>query len=99
MSFDDAMNGKPDQEMELKMDMEAKVDYPLASIKFSNVHHLTLHFPTNFGAEQSRIYYIGLRGSFQREFKESVVIATYESRPVPDDHKADIREEVHRHVF
>jgi len=99
MSFEDVNQGKPDQEMELKIDTEAKVDYPLASIKFSNVHHLTLHFPRNFGAEQTRIYYIGLRGSFQHEFRERIAIATYESRAMPDDHKAEVPDKVHHHVF
>jgi hypothetical protein len=99
MSFEDVTNGKPDQEMELKMDTEAKIDYPLASHKFSNLHYLTLHFPTNFGSEQTRIYYIGLRGSFQHDFRERIAIATYEARPVPDDHKANLRDQVQRHVF
>lgn len=60
MSFDDAAQGKPDQEMELKMDTEAKIDYPLSSIKFSNVYNLTLHIPRSFGGEQTRIYYVSV---------------------------------------
>lgn len=99
MSFEDVEHGKPDQEMELKMDSEAKIDYPLAAQKFSNVHYLTLHFPKNFGGEKTRVYYIGLRGSFQHDFRERIAIATYEARPIPDDHKADVKEEVMRHVF
>lgn len=99
MSFEDAAQGKPDQEMELKMDTEAKLDYPLAAHKFSNVHCLTLHFPANFGGEQSRLYYIGLRGSFQHDFRERIAIATYEARPIPDDHKAEIPDQINRHVF
>lgn len=93
------MQGRPDQEFELKMDTEAKIDYPLASAKFSNIYYLTLHFPISFGHEQSRIFYIGLRGSFQHDFREKVAIATYEARPIPDDHKANIPDQIHRHVF
>ncbi|KAI6240125.1 PITH domain-containing protein [Aphelenchoides fujianensis] len=96
--FEDAQSGKPEQEMELKMDSEAKIDYPLAAFKFSNVFHLTLHFPKNFGAEQTRIFYIGLRGSFQNNFREKVVIANYEARPVPDDHKGEIPDQAHHHI-
>ena len=33
-------------------------------VKFSSVYNLTLHFPKNFGAEKTKIYYIGLRGEF-----------------------------------
>ncbi|CAD5216759.1 unnamed protein product [Bursaphelenchus okinawaensis] len=99
MSFEDVTAGKPDQEVELKVDTEGRVDYPLISTKFSNIYYLTLHFPKNFGAEQTRIYYIGLRGSFQHGFREKVAIATYEARPMPDDHKANTRDQVQRHVF
>ena len=33
-------------------------------VSFSNVHHLSLFFPRNFGDESSRVYYIGLKGDF-----------------------------------
>jgi hypothetical protein len=89
MSFAEAQGAKTEQEMELKQDDDAKVDYPLIATKFSNVTSLAFHFPTNFGAERTRIYYIGLRGEFLRPRQEEkkVVIATYESRPMLDDHK------------
>ncbi|KAH7731323.1 PITH domain containing protein [Aphelenchoides avenae] len=98
MGFDDATSAKPDQEVQLKHDDSAKVDYPLVANKFSNVHHLTLHFPANFGAETTRVYYIGLRGSFQHDFREKVAIATYEARAMPDDHKAEIPDAAHHHI-
>ncbi|KAF6164320.1 hypothetical protein GIB67_029203, partial [Kingdonia uniflora] len=30
--------------------------------RFQSVGNLTLHFPENFGAETTQIYYIGLKG-------------------------------------
>ena len=32
--------------------------------RFSNVEHLSIYFPENFGSDTSRIYYIGLKGDF-----------------------------------
>lgn len=32
--------------------------------KFTNVNHLTLFFPSNFGGDHTRIHYIGLKGDF-----------------------------------
>uniref|UniRef100_A0A915MAI5 PITH domain-containing protein n=1 Tax=Meloidogyne javanica TaxID=6303 RepID=A0A915MAI5_MELJA len=92
MSFDDCENAKEDQQIELKQDSDASIDYPLMSSKFNSVGHLTLYFPANFGDEKTIIYYIGLRGEFQSEFRNKIVIATYEARPVPDDHKAGLRD-------
>lgn len=32
--------------------------------RFSNVSHLSIHFPKNFGAETTKIFYIGLKGEW-----------------------------------
>lgn len=32
--------------------------------RFSNVYHLSIHFPKNFGAETTKIFYIGLKGEW-----------------------------------
>ncbi|KAL7078724.1 hypothetical protein ACQ4LE_002060 [Meloidogyne hapla] len=98
MSFDDCENAKADQQIELKQDCDASIDYPLMSSKFNSVGHLTLYFPANFGDDKTIIYYIGLRGEFQSEFRDEIVIATYEARPVPDDHKAGLRDMVNHQL-
>ena len=79
MSFDDA-GAAADQEFSLVRDTDGSVqyktkveedtlgilaiDYVSQVVTFSSVHHLTLHFPTNFGADNTKIYYIGLAGEF-----------------------------------
>ena len=77
MTFDDA-GAAADQEFSLVRDTDGSVQYKTKVEKgnvnflryfsqvvtFSSVHHLTLHFPTNFGADNTKIYYIGLAGEF-----------------------------------
>lgn len=58
-------------------------------VKFSSVHHLTMHFPRNFGSEITKVYYIGLRGEFTQAHRHGVTICTYEARPNISDHKTE----------
>ena len=48
----------------LKREITNLLRYFFQVVTFSSVHHLTLHFPTNFGADNTKIYYIGLAGEF-----------------------------------
>jgi len=99
MSFDDAV-GTAEQEFALTRDDDGRVEYELKPTKFSNVSHLSLHFPTNFGSEDSstKIYYIGLKGDYLREHNEGIVLATYEARPMLKDHKSELPETGHHQV-
>ena len=77
MTFDDA-GAAADQEFSLVRDTDGSVQYKtkvekgnyqlpqifFQVVTFSSVHHLTLHVPTNFGADNTKIYYIGLAGEF-----------------------------------
>ena len=54
--------------------------------KFSNVRSLTLYFPSNYGADKTRIEYIGLSGDATPLVKDPV-ITIYESAANPADHK------------
>lgn len=56
-------------------------------VTFNNVHHLSLHFPCNFGGDKTKIYYIGLRGEFFASHHHGVTICNYESAPNISDHK------------
>ena len=59
---------------------------------YFSVHHLSLHFPTNFGEDVTEIYYIGLKGEFTPGHRTGVVNAVYEARPMLEDHKQDLKE-------
>ena len=57
---------------------------------FSSVHHITLHFPKNFGAEQTKIYYIGMKGDWSEAHRHGVTLCNYEATPSIADHKDKI---------
>ncbi|KAJ3270486.1 hypothetical protein HDV01_007793 [Terramyces sp. JEL0728] len=54
--------------------------------KFTNVRDLTLFVPSNFGADQTVISYIGLKGEFQTVNRDPI-ITNYELAANPADHK------------
>ncbi|EDW12950.1 PITH domain-containing protein CG6153 isoform X1 [Drosophila mojavensis] len=86
MTFDDA-RGKADQEFELTRDCRGEVEYSPKVVTFSSVHHLSLYFPSNYGDDVTRIYYIGFRGEFTEAHFHGVTICNYESRANISDHK------------
>jgi len=61
-------------------------------VKFSSVTHLTLHFPSNFGDETSKIYFIGLKGDWSPAHQHGVTLCTYETTPSMADHKDKVLE-------
>ncbi|XP_067949317.1 PITH domain-containing protein 1-like [Watersipora subatra] len=86
MTFDET-GSTPDQEFELTRDESGTVEYSIKAAKFNNVSQLCLHFPTNFGAEATKVYYIGLRGDFMQAHREEIVVVNYELNANPADHK------------
>jgi len=93
MTFD-ACGSKADQEFELVNDQEGRVEYATKMVTFSNVYHLSLHFPSNYGGDTSKIYYIGLKGEWTAANRVGVVNAVYEARPMMQDHKQDTGEKL-----
>ncbi|XP_044752305.1 PITH domain-containing protein GA19395 [Coccinella septempunctata] len=91
MTFDD-VSIPPDQEFVLHHDTQGSLEYATKVVTFNNVHHLTLHFPSNFGGEKTKIYYIGLRGEFFVSHHHGVTICNYESAPNISDHKNQLDE-------
>ncbi|XP_063529929.1 PITH domain-containing protein GA19395 [Cydia strobilella] len=97
MTFDD-VTMEPDQVFELHRDSEGVLEYAPKIVTFSSVTHLTMHFPSNFGADNTKIYYIGLKGEWAPGHKHGVTICTYEARPNLDDHKLKHLDSVSRHI-
>jgi len=91
MTFDDA-GAAADQEFNLVRDTTCTLEYKVKVVSFSSLHHLTLYFPSNFGADQTKIFYIGLAGEFTKCDRVGVVNAVYEARAIPEDHKTRDRE-------
>uniref|UniRef100_A0A069DQI4 Putative thioredoxin-like protein n=2 Tax=Triatominae TaxID=70999 RepID=A0A069DQI4_9HEMI len=97
MTFDDT-GLIPDQEFDLHPDTTGTLEYSTMVVKFSSVHHLTIYFPQNFGAENTKLYYIGLRGEFTPAHRHGVTICTYEAKPNVADHKTEVFNPVSHHV-
>ncbi|KAM3934195.1 PITH domain-containing protein 1 [Leptodactylus fuscus] len=86
MSFDD-VGREADQVFSLHIDTTGELEYPTKIARFSNVFHLSIHISKNFGAEYTKIYYIGLRGEWTEAHRHEVTICNYESAANPADHK------------
>lgn len=99
MTFDD-VRLEPDQNFQLIRDETGSVEYQMKMSKFASLSHLTLHLKGTFEEDQSAIvYYIGLRGEFMEPFRQEITLATYEARPVPQDHKGEIPEAMSHQIF
>lgn len=85
MTFDE-VTLQPDQEFELQKDTDGTLEYCPKIVIFSSVTHLSMHFPSNFGADTTKIYYIGLKGEWTPGHRHGVTICSYETMPNLDDH-------------
>ncbi|XP_014672731.1 PREDICTED: PITH domain-containing protein CG6153-like, partial [Priapulus caudatus] len=92
MTFDD-VTVAPDQEFEMQPDYEGVLEYATKPVKFSSTTHLSIYFPKNFGADTTKVYYMGLRGEFTQAHRHEVTICSYEARANPSDHKTNLFEE------
>ncbi|XP_044769838.1 PITH domain-containing protein 1 isoform X1 [Neomonachus schauinslandi] len=63
MSFDDT-DREPDQTFSLNRDLTGELEYATKISRFSNVYHLSIHISKNFGADTTKVLYIGLRGEW-----------------------------------
>eukprot|EP00124_Ichthyophonus_hoferi_P003132 Ihof_evm2s254 gene=Ihof_evmTU2s254 len=64
IDFDNVDDCVPLQELELSPDPTGRLDYPTRVTKFQNLHSITMFFSSSYGADISKIFYIGLAGEF-----------------------------------
>ncbi|KAI0507986.1 hypothetical protein KFK09_014116 [Dendrobium nobile] len=88
IDFSDAQNMQPVQEWELAENLQGILEYQTRYPRFQSVGSLTLHFPENFGANATQIYYIGLRGEATQLKRDAVTNVVYELYPNPSEHKS-----------
>lgn len=77
---------QPVQEFELQPNARGEIEYPTQVLKFSGVHHLTIHFPRALIGDQSHVVFVGLKGEFSERRREAVQ-AVYELKPLKADTK------------
>ncbi|KAK8849497.1 hypothetical protein IAR55_004831 [Kwoniella newhampshirensis] len=90
LDFSDASSSTPTQAFDV-VPVREGVEYQVKAAKFNGLTSLTLFFPGNSSGgdeETTRIYYVGLRGTFQSLPNRPGVIV-YESAARPTDHKVD----------
>ncbi|KFO32543.1 Acyl-protein thioesterase 2 [Fukomys damarensis] len=86
MSFDDTER-EPDQTFSLNRDLTGELEYATKISRFSNVYHLSIHISKNFGADTTKVFYIGLRGEWTELRRHEVTICNYEASANPADHR------------
>lgn len=86
MSFDDTER-EPEQTFSLNRDITGELEYATKISRFSNVYHLSIHISKNFGADTTKIFYIGLRGEWTELRRHEVTICNYEASANPADHR------------
>ncbi|OCF46075.1 hypothetical protein I317_00165 [Kwoniella heveanensis CBS 569] len=90
LDFSDASSSTPTQSFDV-VDTREGVEYQVKAAKFNGLTSLTLFFPSNNSdgdEETTRVYYVGLRGTFTALPNRPGVII-YESSARPTDHKID----------
>jgi len=87
VDFEMANELPPVQELELVEDFAGVVDYPVKAAKFNMISSLTIFIPENFGADSTKIHFLGLKGEGTTA-RRGVVETTYEARAQLKDHES-----------
>ncbi|CAH0516388.1 unnamed protein product [Peronospora belbahrii] len=86
IDFSNANELPAQQKLDLIEDDSANIDYPLQVRKFQGVCNVTLFLQDSYGGDETKVYYIGLKGE-SKKWRHGVVECVYEARPQPTDYK------------
>ncbi|CAI5511946.1 unnamed protein product [Closterium sp. Naga37s-1] len=75
------------QEWDLTENLQGELEYTTKFSKFQGVSSLTLHLPSNFGGDFSRIHFVGLKGEATQNNRRAVAAVVYEAQANPSDHE------------
>ena len=89
IDFSNADDANPEQTLEVVYDKRGEHDLMVRPSKFQNVNQLVMYFPSNFGAESTRIQYVGIKGTSTNYKRGIVENAVYEAKPQLSDHKIE----------
>eukprot|EP01117_Protostelium_nocturnum_P007476 TRINITY_DN2672_c0_g1_i1.p1 TRINITY_DN2672_c0_g1~~TRINITY_DN2672_c0_g1_i1.p1 ORF type:complete len:213 (-),score=59.16 TRINITY_DN2672_c0_g1_i1:29-667(-) len=98
IDFSNASSIKPIQEFDLVSDPKGEYEYPTKISLFNNVNRIILYIPQNFGANTTKICYVGLKGDYSPLARREAVITSYESKPQLSDHKLPNESTVSRNI-
>eukprot|EP01137_Pigoraptor_chileana_P010014 Opistho-2@59076 len=98
IDFDNVEGLAAVQEWDLHEDGDGVLEYQTRLAKFQGLSSLILYFPENFGADTTRVYYIGLKGEFRPMKRDAIMTGVYEASANPADHKAKATESAHQQI-
>ncbi len=85
LDFDTATEAEATEVLELAQDPRVQ-EYPVKRNRFTTTRSLTLFIEENWGAETTKVSYLGFKGEFMALNREPVSVL-YESAANPSDHK------------
>jgi len=95
VDFEIIRDKRPLQVIDLAENVQADLDYPVNLSKFNNCNNIVLGFEDNFGAAQTVINFIGLKGLYLRDKSKAQEIV-YEVRANIADHRVPGEDEKSR---
>eukprot|EP01130_Rhizamoeba_saxonica_P013200 TRINITY_DN5603_c2_g2_i1.p1 TRINITY_DN5603_c2_g2~~TRINITY_DN5603_c2_g2_i1.p1 ORF type:complete len:131 (+),score=26.00 TRINITY_DN5603_c2_g2_i1:277-669(+) len=82
IDFDNVEDIDHTQKIALPENFDGEATVLLKPFKFNNVTSLTMYIQDNYGADTTKIYYIGLKGERTgNNNRDKIVITNYELRP------------------
>ena len=75
------------------------IEYPLQTRQFTNISQLTLFVTSNYGADTTSLWYLGIRGQMITLRQDAPVSIVYEAQANPKDHAVKGTETVGSYNF